>query len=94
MLVLAWVVCGWLVHHLRVGGRLAYRVTMGGSTFALLMAAETGLSLLLGGRPIETTLIAADTWAPGLGFAAQAAACAFPLVRGGPFSLPVGRRAR
>ena len=94
MLALAWVVCGWLVDHLQVGGSLAYRVTMGGSTFALLIAAETGFSLLVGSRPIETILNAGDTWAPALGFAAQAAACAFPLVRGGPFASPADHQAQ
>jgi hypothetical protein len=92
MLVLAWIACGWLVDHLHVGGRLLDRVTMGGSTFILLMAAESGLSLLMGGRPTEATVIAADIWDPALGFAGQAVACAFPLVRSGPFALPAGRQ--
>ncbi|MDP1963674.1 MAG: hypothetical protein Q8K93_15895 [Reyranella sp.] len=92
MLALAWLACGWLADHLYVGGQLVDRVTMGGSTFILLMAAESGLSLLMGGRPTEAAMIAADTWAPALGFAGQAAACAFPLVRGGPFAPPVGRQ--
>ena len=91
ILALAWVVCGWLASHLQVGPRLAWRVTMGGTAFVLLIAAEVALSLVLGGRLTEATASAADDWGPALGFAAQAAACAFPLVRGGPFAIPAGR---
>ena len=91
ILALAWVVCGWLANHLQVGPRLAYRVAMGGTAFVLLIAAEVALSLVLGGRLTEATTSAADEWAPALGFAAQAAACAFPLVRGGPFAMPAGQ---
>lgn len=90
MLALAWLACGWLADHLQVSERLADRVTMGGSAFITLMIAESGVSLLMGGRPAEAIVIAADTWAPALGFAGQAVACAFPLVRGGPFALPAG----
>ena len=64
---------------------------MGGTAFVLLIAAEVALSLVLGGRLTEAAASAADDWAPALGFAAQAAACAFPLVRGGPFAIPAGR---
>lgn len=92
MLALAWLACGWLADHLHVRERLADRVTMSGSAFITLMAAESGLSLLMGDRPAETIVIAADTWAPALGLAGQAVACAFPLVRGGPFALPAGHQ--
>lgn len=92
MLALAWLACGWLANHLHVGERLVDRITMGGSAFIILMAAESGLSLLMGGRPAEAIVIAADTWAPALGFAGQAVACAFPLVQSGPFALPAGHQ--
>lgn len=92
MLALAWFACGWGADHLHVGGRPIDRVAMGGSTFIFLMAAESGLSLLMGGRSTEAAAIAADTWGPTLGFVAQAAACAFPLVRRGPFTLPADRQ--
>jgi hypothetical protein len=91
MLALAWVVCGWLANHMQVGPRLAWRVAMGGTAFVLLIAAEVALSRVLGGRLMEVATSAANDWAPALGFAAQAAACAFPLVRGGPFAIPAGR---
>ena len=91
MVTLAWVVCGWLTDHLQVGPRLAWRVAMGGTTFVLLIAAEVGLALVLGGRLTDVSLSSADAWAPAVGFAAQAAACAFPLIRGGPSALPAGQ---
>ena len=91
MMALAWVVCGWLADHLQVGPRLAYRVAMGGTAFVLLIAAEVALSLVLGGRLTEVSMNSADAWAPAVGFAAQAAACAFPLIRGGPFAVPDGQ---
>ena len=91
MMALAWVVCGWLADHLQVGPRLAFRVAMGGTAFVLLIAAEVALSLVLGGRLTEVSVNSADEWAPAVGFAAQAAACAFPLIRGGPFAVPDGQ---
>lgn len=92
MLALAWFACGWLTDYLHVRRRLVDRVAMGGSTFIFLMAAEFGLTFLMRGWPTEATVIAADTWAPTLGFVAQMAACAFPLVRRGPFTLPADRQ--
>ena len=91
MIALAWVVCGWLADHLQVGPRLAHRVAMGGTAFVLLIAAEVALSLVLGGRLTEVSMNSADAWSPAVGFAAQAAACAFPLIRGGPFAVPDGQ---
>jgi hypothetical protein len=91
ILAVAWGVCGWLANHLQVGPRVADRVAMGGTAFVLLMAAEVALSRLLGGRLTDAAITSADTWAPALGFAAQAAACAFPLIRGGPFAMPASR---
>jgi hypothetical protein len=78
----------WLADHLQVGPRLADRVAMGGTAFVLLIAAEGALSLVLGGRLTEVSTTSADAWAPTVGFAAQAAACAFPLMRGGSFAMP------
>lgn len=91
MMALAWVVCGWLADHLQVGPRLAYRVAMGGTAFVLFIAVEVALSLVLGGRLTEVSMNSADAWAPAVGFAAQAAACAFPLIRVGPFAVPDGQ---
>lgn len=91
MMALAWVVCGWLTDYLQVGPRLGWRVAMGGTAFVLLIAAEVGLALVLGGRLTDVSLSSADEWAPAVGFAAQAAACAFPLIRGGPFAMPAGQ---
>lgn len=79
ILTVAYLVCSWITDYLRVGTTTGHRIAMGGTTFTLLVAADFALSLLLAGEPSRA---AADvsTWGPGLGFAAQALASAFPLL--------------
>lgn len=77
ILAVAYVVSSWIADYLQVGPQRGYRMAMGGTAFALLIVAEIGIPLVLSAGPSTpgSTLVA------GLGFAAQALACAFPLIR-------------
>jgi hypothetical protein len=79
ILAVAYLVCSWITDYLRVGTNTGHCIAMGGTTFTLLVAADVALSLVLAGEPSRAAA-AATTSEPGLGFAVQALASAFPLM--------------
>ena len=86
MLAVAWIACGAVLHWIRPGQGIAAHAVMGLVAFALLMAAELALSLVLGAPSIAAWL-AGLTSAPGLlGLAGQVAFAVFPMVRQRPAS--------
>jgi hypothetical protein len=84
MLAVAFVVSSWIADYLQVDPGLTHRFAMGGRTFILLIVAEFPLSLLLAGQGSRAATGAPGTWISALGFAAQAVASAFPLMRKSP----------
>ena len=83
MLAIAFVVSSWIADYLQVDSDLTCRVAMGGTTLILLIAAEFALSRLLDGQGMRAATAAPGAWATVIGFAAQAVAAAFPLLRVG-----------
>lgn len=79
ILLAAWLVCGWLLHGQRL--TLPDAAAMGAVAFALLMAAEALLSVLLAGRTLSEHLALYAEPAHLLGLSGQIAFAAFPLVR-------------
>ena len=80
ILAVAYLVCSWIADYLHVDTNAGHRITMCGTTFVLLVAADFALSLMLSGEPSRAAATPASTWVPGLGFAAQALASALPLM--------------
>jgi len=80
ILAVAYLVCSWIAEYLHVGTNTGHRNTMGGTTFVLLVAADFALSVVLSGEPSRAAAAPAGTWGPGLGFAVQTLASAFPLM--------------
>ena len=87
MLAVAFVVSSWIADYLQVDSGRTHRFAMGGTTFILLIAAEFALSLLLSGQGSRAATAVPGTWISALGFAAQAVASVFPLMRKGPLKL-------
>ncbi|MCM0020748.1 MAG: hypothetical protein NBV67_12195 [Tagaea sp.] len=83
MLAASWIVCGWCLRRFDVPAVWTHRATMGAVAFALLMAAEASLSILLAGRSLAEHLARYAETGPALGLVAQFAFAAFPLVRRG-----------
>lgn len=81
MLAASWLVCGWSVRRFDVPRAVGARVAMGGVAFALLMAAELSLSILLMDRSAAEHLGRYAETGPALGLAAQLLFAAFPLMR-------------
>jgi hypothetical protein len=81
MLALSWVACVWLVRRNDVAVAFGPRLAMGAVAFALLMAAEVGLSTLAFGRSLAQHLAAYRTANGQVGLAAQVAFAAFPLAQ-------------
>jgi hypothetical protein len=81
MLTLSWIVCAWLVRRQGVPGAAAARVAMGVSAFALLMAAEAGVSVFAFGRSLVEHFEAYRAATAQIGLAAQVAFLAFPLLQ-------------
>jgi len=81
MLVLAWLVCGWLVRHLRVPAEWRFRAGMGGLAFALLMAAEALLGTLGQGVSLAAHLEGYVDLPRLIGLGGQVLFALFPLVR-------------
>jgi hypothetical protein len=81
MLAASWIACGWCVRHWHVPGARPLRAAMGVFAFALLMAAEASLSILLVGRTLAEHLARYAETGPALGLAAQLAFAAFPVLR-------------
>lgn len=75
----AWLICGRLLRGPRLTASEA--AAMGATAFALLMLAETGLSVLLFGRTLSGHFALYAEPAHFLGLAGQLAFAAFPLLR-------------
>ena len=78
ILAVAYVACSWIADYLQVSDSWEDNIAMGATTLALLVAGDVALSFLL---PARSGMSVAGAWAPALGFAAQAVASAFPLLR-------------
>lgn len=82
MLAASWFVCGWLIRYLSVPAAVSMRMMMGAVAFALLMAAELGLSLFAVGGTVEEHFANYGQAAPLIGLLGQLAFAAFPLLVG------------
>jgi hypothetical protein len=82
MLAASWTSCGWCLRRFEVPPKADARAVMGVVAFALLMAAELAISVLIFGRS-PTGFVAGYLTTPGaIGLAAQAAFGLMPLDRG------------
>lgn len=81
ILAIAWIVCRWLTGRLEVPIRVVSRAVMGVVAFALLMAGELSISMLLGGRsPTEHLQLYRQT-SHILGFTGQIASALLPVLQ-------------
>jgi hypothetical protein len=81
MLAASWLACGGLVRRFAVPPTPEARIVMGGFAFALLMAAELGVSVVAFSRTPAAHFAADQALAAQLGLAAQLLFAAFPLIR-------------
>ncbi len=81
MLAVSWLACGLVLDRWRVPAGWRHRLAVGGVAFALLMAAELGVSVLAFGRSVGEHFATYRSWGAALGLAAQVAFAAMPLVR-------------
>jgi len=81
LLPLAWLLCRRIAGRWSVPARPGPRLGMGAVAFALLMAAEFALALLVFGRPLAVHLAGYGTAAGALGLAGQLAFAAFPVLQ-------------
>ena len=81
MLGFAWVVCARLVRRFRVEPAAAARLVMGAGAFALLMAGELAISILLAGRSVGGHFALYRDAPHLLGLAGQLAFALFPLLQ-------------
>jgi hypothetical protein len=81
MLAISWMACGWTVRYFSVLPAPAPRIVMGAVAFLLLMAAETGVSILAFGRTIAQHVQTYQGTASQMGLLAQIAFALFPVVR-------------
>jgi hypothetical protein len=81
ILVVSWVVCGWVITRLSVPARMALRILMGCFAFVLLMIAELLVSVLGFGRSVAEHLAAYQSLSAQLGLVAQALFAAVPALR-------------
>jgi hypothetical protein len=81
ILALAWFVCRWLIGRFEVPARLSSRAVMGATAFALLMAGEVAISLLLAGRSLTEHLQLYQEASHIIGLAGQVAFALFPVLQ-------------
>jgi hypothetical protein len=81
MLLISWYVCRAIVDRMEVPASVSHRVAMGALAFALLMAAELALSMVLLGRSFSQHLAAYAAAGNMLGLGAQIAFGLFPTVQ-------------
>lgn len=81
MLAVSWMICGLLLTRFSVPNRWRSRLTMAIIAFALLMIAETILSLLLVGKSIGEHLVAYASPQGALGLAGQLVFAALPIIK-------------
>lgn len=78
-LALSWIVCGWVMDRPWANRALLDRAAMGAAAFALVMALEMGMALLLFGQTPAGALQGLAAPAGLLGLAGQAAFALLPL---------------
>lgn len=81
MLTASWFACRWIVARFAVPDAAAARLVMGGVAFALLMAAEAGVSVFAFGRTVGEHFAVYTGSGAQLGLAAQVAFALFPLAQ-------------
>lgn len=81
MLLAAWWVCGVVMRHVPVPPAALLRLTMGGSAFSLLMAAELALAVWGFGQAPAAYAASFTTAAARLGLAGQIGFALIPLIR-------------
>lgn len=81
ILAISWVACRQLIARFEVLPALSARLIMGGTAFALLMAAEAGVSVLGFGRTIHEHFAAYLSLPAQLGLAGQVAFALFPEIQ-------------
>jgi hypothetical protein len=86
MLGASWIVSTWCVDRFRISEAIASRIIMGVGAFALMMAAELGLSLTLFHRSLSEHLTGYRTVPGAAGLAAQFAFAWFPLLQSQPLT--------
>lgn len=80
MLAICWGACGFTLRRFDLPARARDRLTMGGTAFALLMAAEICVSLFALERDLAGHLAHYATLSGALGLAGQIAFAGFPLL--------------
>lgn len=81
ILGVSWIACRWSLDRLDAPATVSARLTMGAVAFALLMAAELGVSVLVFRRPIGAHFAAYRTAPGAIGLAAQGVFAVLPLVQ-------------
>jgi hypothetical protein len=80
ILLVSWFAAGWSIRRFSIPAAATDRLTMGMVAFALLMAIETGMALLLFARPLTEQFAAWATPAGAIGLLAQMAFGFIPLL--------------
>lgn len=81
MLAASWFVCAAIVRRLGVPKQIPARLAMGATAFACLLAAETAIGLVVGGRTLATQVALYAEPSYALGLAAQIAFALIPLLQ-------------
>jgi hypothetical protein len=81
MLTISWFACRWLIDRFSVPAALVPRLAMGIVAFALLMAAEIGISVFGLGRTLAQHLESLLTGASLLGLTGQIVFALFPVIQ-------------
>jgi hypothetical protein len=92
ILAVAWIACRWLVRRFEVPARVSPRAVMGAFAFALLMAGEVAISLLLAGRSLTEHVQLYQEASHILGLAGQIAFALFPVLQIWTASPPSAQR--
>jgi hypothetical protein len=81
LVLFSWFVCRWTLAFVRVAPGLAERLVMGALAFALLLAAEFGLSAVLYGRTQAQHIATYQQVSVLIGLAGQIVFALFPLIQ-------------
>ena len=81
MLLISWFACRWVVAQSQLSSRVRDRLIMGGTAFAVLMAAEISVSLLALGRTFQGHFSHYTSLHAQLGLAGQVAFAFFPIMQ-------------
>ncbi len=82
MLAVSWIACGWCLDLIPVEAAAGPRIAMGATAFALLMATEFAVGMVLFARDPLTALHNYATPAGEIGLASQVAFALIPYLRG------------